>query len=665
MIWAIQFLGDHGFMLLGGGTAFLSAGTVALAAQHSPTHRQRLGELTALCTLLWIIAACVPLPRWRMPGPQVHAAITQTIPAGLSPEQLPPSTPVAPLFTSSVSHVNLDSSTEIERTRGPSVAFRPTPTTFTTKPAIYASRINFGNLFASIYLIGLAMFAGWLALGHVLLWRLVRRSTQPEPWLENVFRAIMIEIGVSKTRLLICHRRTRPFSFGLLRPGIVLDLETATTQCAARLRQIFRHELVHLRRRDAWGNALFNLAMPAIYFHPLYWWLRSRSFLARELIADDQAAAADRVGYASDLLALACSRRLGKPGPLAAVGMFHFTNNLSRRIVMLTQSHVSYASKCSNRWRFSWLAASAAALSIMCANFGVRWAPAQSVNDQTQYEKKRSASDDESAARSRLGEFEKQSQDATAAKREADFQQLVATRLQLEAQLKSTQDELSAFQQQLRNLRSARHENLDTGAKPADEHQVKGLEIALAVAETQLDKDRLELERNKELFDKKAISKIALDEAEFTVKMDSLKVQQAHEDLSRVRDEMAARSHATSSATADSRHAPSSEPMVRGELDLVSLANSYANALGEVRLARAKVPTSATDKAEEENALSKYEMLRRIAAVALKHAQDELNRTQAGVKQGVVSSSELAPVAARVQILESILQTSADTPAKQ
>ena len=61
MIFLIQFLATHGLMLLGGSTALMSAGAVALAAQRSPAHRQRLGELTLLCTLLWSICACVPL----------------------------------------------------------------------------------------------------------------------------------------------------------------------------------------------------------------------------------------------------------------------------------------------------------------------------------------------------------------------------------------------------------------------------------------------------------------------------------------------------------------------------------------------------------------------------------------------------------------------------
>src|SRR5205807_1326723 len=62
-IWA--FVLAHGLMLLAGGSAMLLAGAVAAWMPRSPLHRQRIGEMTLLCTLVWLLVACVPLPRWH------------------------------------------------------------------------------------------------------------------------------------------------------------------------------------------------------------------------------------------------------------------------------------------------------------------------------------------------------------------------------------------------------------------------------------------------------------------------------------------------------------------------------------------------------------------------------------------------------------------------
>ena len=79
----------------------------------------------------------------------------------------------------------------------------------------------------------------------------------------------------------------------LLRTLVARDSASRMCVCseerATALRCVLRHELTHVARRDALGQLLFNLAFPLFYFHPLYWWLRSRVHLAAELIADDRA----------------------------------------------------------------------------------------------------------------------------------------------------------------------------------------------------------------------------------------------------------------------------------------------------------------------------------------------------------------------------------------
>ena len=61
---AVDFLWAEGPMLLIGGTLLLAAGAMATCCQRSPAARQRTAELTVVGVLVWLILACVPLPRY-------------------------------------------------------------------------------------------------------------------------------------------------------------------------------------------------------------------------------------------------------------------------------------------------------------------------------------------------------------------------------------------------------------------------------------------------------------------------------------------------------------------------------------------------------------------------------------------------------------------------
>ena len=77
-------------------------------------------------------------------------------------------------------------------------------------------------------------------------------------------------------------------SFGALRPKIMLPAAICQGENSDVLRYVLCHEQVHVDRRDACGHFVLNLAMPFLYFHPFYWWIRSQVTFCRELIADDQ-----------------------------------------------------------------------------------------------------------------------------------------------------------------------------------------------------------------------------------------------------------------------------------------------------------------------------------------------------------------------------------------
>jgi hypothetical protein len=135
-------------------------------------------------------------------------------------------------------------------------------------------------------------------------------------------------------------------------------------------------------RRDALGNAIFNLALAALWFHPLYWWLRGQASFAREMVADDWAAAFDgKEAYVAELVRLARSRLGGGlrkregfagVGPAGAIGIFGRGSDFFRRMRMLLQNDGRLAVRCSGIWRLGMGAVVAGAVAAGATFVGVR-----------------------------------------------------------------------------------------------------------------------------------------------------------------------------------------------------------------------------------------------------------------------------------------------------
>jgi len=376
------------------------------------------------------------------------------------------------------------------------------------------------------------------------------------------------------------------------------------------------------------------------------------------LVADARAAVVtDRLAYAADLLALAkaCG---GRPmRALAVVGIFAFTTDLTRRITMLLRSGESLELRVSNRSRMSWTAVYAAGLIVMCGTIGLR--PAAADDDPLARNSTDGGSGQVEAARKRLDQAARDAAKAEAgAKHDALF--FGATRAELADPLRSGSADLPSSQQAPRA----------SGHQPnaAVDFQVKSIEIELEAAELQLEKDQIDLARTERLLISHGVSNSEVETARVTVKIDALKVRSAKNNLERARSE---REVGKPAVEANSAAATLSR---RGELDVVSLANSYANALGEVRLARTKLQaarSSADERAtalaqtELENATAKSKMLTRIVDVARAHAKEEADRARQRMEQGIITYGEASDARARWSILEAIRSDSTTAPGEK
>ncbi|HET6326851.1 MAG TPA: M56 family metallopeptidase, partial [Planctomycetaceae bacterium] len=120
------------------------------------------------------------------------------------------------------------------------------------------------------------------------------------------------------------------------------------------LRHVLRHELVHVGRRDAWGTLLFNVSFLFLFFHPAFWWLRSRARMSAELVADEWAATrSSRDEYARELIAFVRATRRASFLPAGATGVLGSTTPFSRRIEMLVRRERPLVMQSSPAWRLA------------------------------------------------------------------------------------------------------------------------------------------------------------------------------------------------------------------------------------------------------------------------------------------------------------------------
>jgi hypothetical protein len=97
---------------------------------------------------------------------------------------------------------------------------------------------------------------------------------------------------------------------------------------------------------------LFCVGLPVLYWNPVYWWLRRRSGLLRELVADEWASRADgKEAYAAELVALARTRVKGWAGAMGAIGILQNRSDFYRRMRMLLQRQNPLATGCSTMCR--------------------------------------------------------------------------------------------------------------------------------------------------------------------------------------------------------------------------------------------------------------------------------------------------------------------------
>ena len=120
---------------------------------------------------------------------------------------------------------------------------------------------------AMTYFIGVLFVTGSCLIGKVALYLSLRRAKDAPQWLTELYSSIVVN---RPAQVLVSQRDPRPFSCGVLRPWIVMPSAMCESDNKEAARHVLLHEQAHVERYDACGHALFNLALPILYAHPLY-----------------------------------------------------------------------------------------------------------------------------------------------------------------------------------------------------------------------------------------------------------------------------------------------------------------------------------------------------------------------------------------------------------
>ena len=181
--------------------------------------------------------------------------------------------------------------------------------------------------------IGIALRAGWLALGAWVLGTIRRGAAALDPVPEPIARA-QEQIG-ALAQMYVSDKIAGPITFGLRRPVIVFPPGIASLDASVQ-HAIACHELLHVRRRDWVFQVVEESIRSAFWFHPPMWWLIGRIQLTREQVVDQEVVRLldSRERYVEALLAVAIAK---SPGFLTPAPAFFRRSLLKKRVAQILQ----------------------------------------------------------------------------------------------------------------------------------------------------------------------------------------------------------------------------------------------------------------------------------------------------------------------------------------
>lgn len=163
--------------------------------------------------------------------------------------------------------------------------------TFVSKPsAVWNSiaTVNTLSCLAAVHSLGMIVCSLLLSRRMWRLYMRRRSMIRPGEGVELLYRQTAKDLGTRRLpELLISMEDAGPYSFGVLRPTIVLPANCVEELPTESLRIALAHELVHHRRGDLLVNAMQIAVAVVWWFHPIAWLVNRAIRQVREDCCDD------------------------------------------------------------------------------------------------------------------------------------------------------------------------------------------------------------------------------------------------------------------------------------------------------------------------------------------------------------------------------------------
>ena len=276
--------------------------------------------------------------------------------------------PIAPSWTVQLDPaVSAPQSPAIAGTSDPGAAIPVAPD---PKGAAAATEIDWGRWAGLIWLAGVAMSLGVLAVGFArLTWIAARsRPVASGRWADLARDLSHREHLTRPVRILQSDQSTLLVTWGILRPDIILPAG-ASDWSDDRIRIVLLHELAHIRRGD-WVTQIVAECLRAVYrFNPLVWLATARLRQESEQACDDAvlAGGVDAPDYAMHLLDLARAIKSRRQSFVPAPAMAR-PSSLERRFTVMLNTATNRSPL--TRPARLWTSIAVLTASVLIAGFG-------------------------------------------------------------------------------------------------------------------------------------------------------------------------------------------------------------------------------------------------------------------------------------------------------
>jgi beta-lactamase regulating signal transducer with metallopeptidase domain len=137
-----------------------------------------------------------------------------------------------------------------------------------------------------VYALVLLVLLLHLLLKSMQLRSVLRRTEQPSPHLELLFRTLCLQWGIRHSELGLVSELRSPATCYWLRSHVLLPTELIPHLDSDQLTDVLRHELTHVRQHDYLWDRLAAVGCRLVFFHPLVWLAYRRLRWERELACD-------------------------------------------------------------------------------------------------------------------------------------------------------------------------------------------------------------------------------------------------------------------------------------------------------------------------------------------------------------------------------------------